>query len=137
MLLFIISLCCFRCIQIHSLFQIHSALELCSDYMISLLTFSNSEELLSVADTFSLQRVTQHYKEKVLRSFAEFAASEAFLRLTADQLAAYMADDHLQVPVLHMFYSDANRIVFNSYMILCIIMVKVSRVSMILYYVHV
>ncbi len=46
--------------------QVKTALDLCSDYMISLLTFSNADEILHIADMYSLDRVKDFYTNKVL-----------------------------------------------------------------------
>ncbi len=68
------------------LFQVKTALDLCSDYMISLLTFSNADEILHIADTYSLDRVKEFYTNKVLNNFEEFGRSDQFLQLSAKQL---------------------------------------------------
>lgn len=77
--------------------QVNSALDLCSEYMISMLTFSNADELLNIADTYSLSAVTDFYNNKVLQNFEDFSATEQFLKLTAPQLSKYLADDNLRV----------------------------------------
>ena len=77
--------------------QVQTALDLCSDYMISLLSFSNADELLPIADMYSLDKVMAHYSNKVLSNFEEFALTDQFLRLSAHQLCRYLADDNLKV----------------------------------------
>ena len=77
--------------------QVNTALDLCSEYMISSLTFSNADELLSIADTYSLVTVNNFYNNKVLQNFEEFSATEQFLKLKAPQLTKYLADDKLKV----------------------------------------
>ena len=77
--------------------QVHTALDLCSEYMIAALTFSNADELLPIAETYSLSAVTEFYKKKVLQTFEEFSATEQFLKLSASQLSRYLADDNLHV----------------------------------------
>lgn len=89
--------------------QVGTALDLCSDYMISLLTFSNADELLSIADTYSLHRVIEHYNDKVLQHFEEYAATEQFLKLPATQLARYLAADALRVRSESMLYDAVAR----------------------------
>ncbi len=84
--------------------QVHTALDLCSDYMISLLTFSNSEDLLHIADTYCLTKVTSYFNNKVLTSFEEFSQTEQFYKLTAQQLARYLADDGLKVKSESILY---------------------------------
>ncbi|ELT97135.1 hypothetical protein CAPTEDRAFT_204952, partial [Capitella teleta] len=77
--------------------QVNAALELCSDFMTTLLNFSNAEELLHVADTYSLDRVVKCYEAKVLKHFEEFSNTEMFTRLTGTQLARFVADNQLRV----------------------------------------
>ena len=73
--------------------QITSALDLCADYMVSLITYANASDLLAIADTYSLTRVTDFYEQKVLGNFEEFVRTEQFLALPAVTLAGYLADD--------------------------------------------
>ena len=77
--------------------QVNTALDLCSEYMISMLTFSNADELLNIADTYSLIAVTDFYNRKVLQNFEDFGATEQFLKLRAAQLGKYLADDSLRI----------------------------------------
>lgn len=77
--------------------QVHTALSLCSDYMIKLLTFTNADELLQIADTFSLQQVIDFYNNKVLSSFEDFSRTEQFLKLPANKLTRYLSDNALKV----------------------------------------
>ena len=77
--------------------QVASALELCSDYMISLLTFTSSEEVLHIADTYSLNKVSEHYNRMILSRFEEYSQTEPFLNLTVDQLVAFISSDMLTV----------------------------------------
>ena len=55
--------------------------------MISMLTFSNADEILHIADTYTLDRVKHFYTNKVLTNFDEFSRTEQFLQLPAKQLA--------------------------------------------------
>ncbi|KAK2144541.1 hypothetical protein LSH36_748g02090 [Paralvinella palmiformis] len=77
--------------------QIQTALELCSDYMITLLTFSNADELLNIAEVYSLARVTEFYNNKVLHNFEEFSRTNQFLMLSPEQITRYLADDNLRI----------------------------------------
>jgi len=76
---------------------VHAALDLCSEYIMSTLTFSNADDLVRVADTYSLDRVSEFYTNKLLAEFEEFARTPSFLALSVDALAAYLADDRLRV----------------------------------------
>ena len=55
--------------------------------MISMLTFSNADEILHIADTYTLDRVKHFYTNKVLTNFDGFSRTEQFLQLPAKQLA--------------------------------------------------
>jgi len=77
--------------------QVRAALDLCSEYIMSILTFSNADDLVRVAEMYSLDRVSEFYANKVLSEFEEFARTPSFLALTAEALAGYLADDRLRV----------------------------------------
>ena len=77
--------------------QVKTALDLCSDYIISLLTYANAGELLRIADTYTLTRVSDYYTNKILTTFDEFTATEQFLALSGSELARYLRDDALHV----------------------------------------
>ncbi len=77
--------------------QVQSALDLCSDFMISLLTFANADQLLNIADMYSLNKVTEYYKNKVLQNFEDFSNTEQFMCLSASQLSRYLASDGLRI----------------------------------------
>ena len=63
--------------------------------MISLLTFSNCEDFLSIADTYSLTSVIDHYNNLVLTNFEEFIASEQFLKEGEEQLCNFLVSDEM------------------------------------------
>ena len=77
--------------------QISTALDLCSDYIISRLTFSNADDFLHVADTYTLNRVIEFYTNKVLTKFPEFTKTEQFLAVSVSDLSRYLRDDKLHV----------------------------------------
>ena len=77
--------------------QVHAALDLCSEYIMSMLTFSNADDLVRISDMYSLDRVAEFYANKVLSEFEEFARTPSFLSLSADVLERYLADDRLRV----------------------------------------
>lgn len=76
--------------------QVSSALDVCSDYVNSLMTFENAEEFLSIADTYSLESVQLHWDNMILSNFQEFSQSQAFLKLSADSLSKYLASDSMR-----------------------------------------
>ena len=55
--------------------QIQTALDLCSDFIISLLTFANADELLKIVDLYTLDRVKDFYTEKLFNEFEDFSHS--------------------------------------------------------------
>jgi len=77
--------------------QVRAALDLCSEYIMSMLTFSNADDLVRIADTYSLKRVLEFYTNKVLAEFEEFSRTPSFLALTSEVLAGYLADNRLRV----------------------------------------
>jgi len=89
--------------------QVQTALDLCSEYMISLITFANADELLHIADTYSLDKVSEFYTNKVLRNFEEFGHTEQFLSLPANQLAKYLSSNKLAVRSEHLLYDMVAR----------------------------
>jgi len=77
--------------------QVRAALDLCSEYIVSMLTFSNADDLVRIAEMYSLDRVSEFYANKVLSEFEEFSRTPSFLALPLDVLAGYLADDRLRV----------------------------------------
>ena len=77
--------------------QVRAALDLCSEYIMSMLTFSNADDLVRIAEMYSLDRVSDFYASKVLSEFEEFARTPSFLALSVDTLVVYLADDRLRV----------------------------------------
>ena len=84
--------------------QVPTALDLCSDYITSLLTFATADELLSIADTYSLTRVKNFYEAKVLNNFEEFSSTDQFLSLPAEQFCRYLSSNRLQIRSEHVLY---------------------------------
>jgi hypothetical protein len=76
--------------------QIQTAVDLCSDYITSMLTFANADDLIRIAETYSLDRVAEFYTNKVLAEFEEFVRTPAFLTLPLDRLVAYLKDNRLR-----------------------------------------
>lgn len=89
--------------------QVRAALGLCADYMIQLLTFKNATELLSIADTYSLDHVLEYYNNKVLDNFEEFSSSEKFLNLSGPELTGYLTDDGLRIKSEYFLYDVVSR----------------------------
>ena len=77
--------------------QVRAALDLCSEYIMSILTFSNAKDLVEIANQYSLSRVSEFYANKVLAEFEEFARTPSFLALKVEVLAGYLANDRLRV----------------------------------------
>ena len=77
--------------------QIQTALDLCSDYIISLLSFSNAEEFVHIADIYSLKKVSDFFTKKLLTNFEEFVDATVYLTTSAENLINYLNDDRLKV----------------------------------------
>jgi hypothetical protein len=76
--------------------QVHAALDRCTKYLNSLLTFDNADEILEIADTYSLPGVLQEFDNLVLKNFEEFAITELFYNLKLDHLIKYISSDKLK-----------------------------------------
>lgn len=53
--------------------QVSFALDVCSNYIKSLMTFDNAEDFLHIADTYSLDKVTAHWESMIQDKFYEFS----------------------------------------------------------------
>ena len=53
--------------------QIPLALEVCSGYIKSLMTFDNADQFLHIADVYSLDKVIAHWNYMVQDKFFEFS----------------------------------------------------------------
>ncbi|XP_005106298.2 kelch-like protein 26 [Aplysia californica] len=78
--------------------QVTSAIHVCSSYIKSLLTFENYEEFLSVADTYSLEAVVQHWESMIHQRFMDFSQTQAFMKMDGDKLARHLPQDSLRLP---------------------------------------
>ncbi|XP_021372103.1 kelch-like protein 26 isoform X2 [Mizuhopecten yessoensis] len=76
--------------------QVSSAIELCSTYIKSLMTFDNADEFLTIADTYSLEKVQYHWDNMILNSFYEFSQTQIFLKLDASSLTKYLSQNALR-----------------------------------------
>ncbi|CAG5126215.1 unnamed protein product [Candidula unifasciata] len=78
--------------------QVASAIDVCSSYIKSLLTFDNYEELISIADTYSLEAVVTYWESMIHERFVEFSNTQAFLKMDGEKFAYHLAQDKLRVP---------------------------------------
>nr|XP_022341558.1 kelch-like protein 9 isoform X3 [Crassostrea virginica] len=76
--------------------QVATALDLCSDYIISLMTFENAQDFLTIANTYSLDKVLEHWDSMILQNFSEFAETENFLKMEAAILVKYLSSNSLR-----------------------------------------
>ncbi|XP_052057617.1 kelch-like protein 9 [Mytilus californianus] len=76
--------------------QVMSALDLCSSYIKSLLTFENAKDFLSIANTYSLYEVLKHWHNLILSNFYDFAKTKLFVELDSSDLIDYISDDKLR-----------------------------------------
>lgn len=77
--------------------QIQSGLDLCSSYIISLMTFENAEDFLSIADTYSLEKVLEHWDHMIQSNFYEFSQTQHFLKLPTESLVKHLSKDSLRI----------------------------------------
>lgn len=81
--------------------QVAAALALCSDYMVEELSNGcggrECDALLELARTYCLTAVLRRHDDATLADFEHFSRTEPFLRLSASQLASYLASDALVV----------------------------------------
>ena len=97
--------------------QIQTAVELCSDFLISQITFANAEHLLPIASVYNLQRVSVHYRRQVMTHFRTFCTCPQFLQLSFPDLVNYLRSDelvvasevHLYDAVITWFLADQTR----------------------------
>lgn len=75
--------------------QVQGALKLCCDYLKSKLNFDNAEDILHIADVYSLTEITDHFDEQILAEFEIFCQSDTFLVSSADKLIKYISSDRL------------------------------------------
>lgn len=76
--------------------QVMAALDLCSSYIKSLMTFENAHDFLPIANTYSLDQVLKHWNELILISFFDFTKTKHFLELDASDVIEYISDDKLR-----------------------------------------
>ncbi|XP_064639325.1 kelch-like protein 13 [Lineus longissimus] len=76
--------------------QVHAALDRCTKYLNSLLTFDNADDILEIADTYSLPGVLKEFDTLVLKNFEEFAKTELFFNLKLDHFIKYVSSDELR-----------------------------------------
>ncbi|KAL3848251.1 hypothetical protein ACJMK2_019120 [Sinanodonta woodiana] len=77
--------------------QVSSALDLCSMYIKSLMTFDNSEDFLSIADTYSLDNVLDHWDRMIQNSFHDFCQTQTFLKMDSSILVKHLSQNSLRV----------------------------------------
>lgn len=77
--------------------QVDSALVVCSRYIIAQLTFTNAEEFLAIADTYSLTMVLSHWEDMIFQNFSEFSQCDVCLKLDADKMANLLTSDRLKI----------------------------------------
>ncbi|XP_061184544.1 kelch-like protein 26 [Saccostrea echinata] len=75
--------------------QIMPAVDCCVQYLKNKLTFENAEELLRIADLYSIPQLKSYYRKYILSNFLEFGLTDQFLHLDSETLADYLSDDAL------------------------------------------
>ena len=77
--------------------QVQTALDLCSNFIKSVMTFENAEDFLSIADTYSLDKVLQHWDQMIQKNFYEFSLTQSFLKLNVQTLIKHLSQNSLLV----------------------------------------
>lgn len=77
--------------------QVQSGLDLCSSYIISLMTFDNAEDFLSIADTYSLEKVLEHWDRMIQNNFYEFSQTQHFLKMNSETLIKHVSNNNLRI----------------------------------------
>ncbi|XP_050413707.1 kelch-like protein 26 [Patella vulgata] len=76
--------------------QVSSAIDVCSNFITSLMTFENADDFLNIADTYSLDKVMSHWDSMIQDKFFEFTQTQAFLKMDADNLAKHLERNTLR-----------------------------------------
>ncbi|XP_071086190.1 kelch-like protein 9 isoform X1 [Haliotis cracherodii] len=77
--------------------QVASALDVCSTYIKSLMTFDNAEDFLNIADTYSLEKVLTHWENMIQEKFYDFSQTQAYLKMEAETLSKHLSRDSLRI----------------------------------------
>ncbi|XP_013388363.1 kelch-like protein 13 [Lingula anatina] len=89
--------------------QVNRALDLCCDFIQSKLNFENADELLQIADVYSLNKVTEHFDVHILDNFEAFSKTESFINLDAKKLIQYISSDALKISSEFRLYELVNQ----------------------------
>ncbi|GFO48943.1 kelch-like protein 26 [Plakobranchus ocellatus] len=89
--------------------QVSSAIDVCSSYIKSLLTFESYKDLLSIADTYSLDSVLQHWDSMIQERFMEFSGTQAFLKMEGEKVAHHIAQDTLRLPSEYQLFVNLDK----------------------------
>lgn len=76
--------------------QVSCALDLCSSYIKSMMTFENAEDFLSIADTYSLDKVLLHWDNMIQNSFHEFSQTQGFLKMEVATICKHLSNNALR-----------------------------------------
>lgn len=77
--------------------QVKTGLDLCSSYIISRMTFENAEDFLSIADTYSLEKVLDHWDHMIQSNFYDFSLTQHFLKMNAENLIKHVSKNSLRI----------------------------------------
>ncbi|KAK3791873.1 hypothetical protein RRG08_026776 [Elysia crispata] len=89
--------------------QVSSAIDVCSSYIKSLLTFESYKDLLSIADTYSLDSVLQHWDNMIQERFMEFCGTQAFLQMDGQKLTHHIGQDTLRLPSEYQLFLNLDK----------------------------
>ena len=79
-----------------SLLQCLPVLDLCIDYLTARLDLNTYADIRGLADTYSLSKLHRFLQSFVLGNFREFAKTDCFLKLPAEEVSMYLAMDTLK-----------------------------------------
>ena len=89
--------------------QVSSALDVCSNYIKSLMAFDNAEDFLNIADTYSLDSVLVHWENMIQEKFYEFSQTPGFLKLDPETLAKHLSRNSLRIASEYQLYCCLDR----------------------------
>ena len=118
--------------------QIPTVLNLCSDYIISEINFSNAEELIQIADIYALNKVIDHFNKKLLQQFDSFAPTPLFLSTPFETLKLYLEDNRLKTSteynlinyIAEWLKKDNKRLQYTSELMSCVRTGLIAKASL-------
>lgn len=76
--------------------QITAAIDLCTQFLKSHMTFHNADKIQSLSSAFGLTAIQHYHRRMILDHFLEYAQTDNFLQLEPKLLSTYLIDDSLR-----------------------------------------